>query len=115
MNSYRVINLEYLFEIAGNDKDVIKELTGVFVEQIVEFKLVAEEAIKNNDIDSLKKIAHKFKSSVKMFGIENVADKLNSIENNPDLVINNDLNNTIEFCLQQCEIAKDELNDFFNA
>lgn len=115
MNNYQVINLEYLFEIAGNDKSLIKELIDVFILQIEEFKTDIETALENKDIEMLKHVAHKFKSSVRMFGMNEVGEKLNTIETYTNLEQDVELKSIIEFCIEQCELAKDELNVFFNS
>ena len=112
MNSYKVINLEYLFEIAGKDKAIIKELTDVFFAQIEEFRTEINKAIVEKDYTYIKQLAHKFKSSLRTFGMEIIAKELENIETNPELEKETSLNETIDACIDQCELAYDELQDF---
>jgi len=112
MSVYKIINLEYLFEIAGRDKSVIKELADIFVDQIDEFKSEINKAISEKDYIYIKQLAHKFKSSLRTFGMETIAGELEKIETNPELEKDLSLNETIDTCINQCELAYDELQDF---
>ena len=112
MNPYKIINLDYLFEIAGNDKTVIKELTDVFAEQIAEFRDDAAKAIEEKNYNYIKKLVHKFKSSLRTFGMNNIAKELENIETNPEPEKDVSLKETIDACISECELAYDELQDF---
>ena len=112
MSAYKIINLDYLFEIAGRDKGIIKELTEVFVAQIEEFKTETTKAIDEKNYTYIKQLAHKFKSSLRTFGMETIAKELENIETNPELEKDTSLNETIDACVGQCELAYDELQDF---
>ncbi len=112
MNPYKVINLDYLLEITSDDITTIKELTEIFAQQITEFKDSAAKAIDEKNYDYIKKLVHKFKSSLRTFGMKNVANALEDIETNPELEKNIALSQTIKDCISQCELAYDELQDF---
>ncbi|MCD6366930.1 MAG: Hpt domain-containing protein [Bacteroidales bacterium] len=112
MSVYKIINLEYLFEIAGRDKAIIKELADVFINQIDEFKTETTKAIDEKNYTYIKQLAHKFKSSLRTFGMETIAGELENIETNPELEKDFSLNETIDACIGQCELACDELQDF---
>ncbi len=112
MSSYKIIDLNYLFKIAGRDKSVIKELTDIFVMQINEFKSEMTKAIEEKNYNHIKKLAHKFKSSLRTFGMETIANELEAIETSPNLEKEISLNETIDTCIYQCELAYDELQDF---
>ncbi len=115
MNSYKIINLDYLFEIAGKNKTIIKELTDVFVSQIEEFKSGMAKAIKEKDYDTIRQLAHKFKSSLRTFGMETIANELETIETNLNLEADLSMSKTIDACINQCELAYDELQDFLQS
>jgi len=112
MSTYKIINLDYLFEIAGRDKAVIKELSDVFIVQISEFKSEINKAIREKNYVYIRQLVHKFKSSLRTFGMETVAGELENIETNPELEKDFSLNETINACIGQCELAYDELQDF---
>jgi len=112
MNPYKIINLDYLFEIADNDKTIIKELTDVFADQIAEFRDDTATAIEEKNYDYIKKLVHKFKSSLRTFGMNNIAQELENIESNPEPEKDISLKETIESSISQCELAYDELQDF---
>ncbi len=67
---HKFINLSYLEGIAEGDKDIIKELIEIFIEQIPEFTDGFEESMLRNDWVKVAAIAHKAKSSVMSMGME---------------------------------------------
>ncbi len=67
---HKYINLSYLEGIAEGDKDIIKELIEIFIEQIPEFTDGFEESMLHEDWVKVAAIAHKAKSSVMSMGME---------------------------------------------
>ena len=67
------VNLEYLHELSGNDKDFEKVMMEQFVEQMPTEMTSLQTAIESQDWLSAKKVAHSLKSTVSYMGL---ADEL---------------------------------------
>jgi HPt (histidine-containing phosphotransfer) domain-containing protein len=81
MDSKPIFNLDTIIDICGGDKKFISEMIDLFIlqsePQLDEFDLVLGQ----NDIEKLKKIAHKYKSSALLFDIPSLVELLAMIEN----------------------------------
>ncbi len=75
-----ITNLSLLYEISGDDKNILNELINIFIEQSKEFIISITNDFKNKNWDKLGAIAHKAKSSVRTMGMEDLGNKLNQIE-----------------------------------
>ena len=67
------INLNYLHELSGNDKNFEKEILEQFVVQLPEEVNDLQNAIQTNELDKVRRIAHSLKST---FGYVGLADEL---------------------------------------
>lgn len=75
------VNLSYLESIADGDKDIIKELIEIFLDQMPEFNEGFEEFLKDRDWLKIAAVAHKAKSSVVSMGMEDLGnDDLKNLE-----------------------------------
>ncbi len=76
----KIIDLDSLRELSGNDLDFIAEILGMFTatanEQVQEMK----ELLKAGNFTGLSGVAHKFKSSVSILGNSRLYDLVNDIE-----------------------------------
>jgi len=75
-----ITDLDYLKTMSGGDDNFIREMIGLFREQIGEYKQFMPELLHNKDYDSLSKMAHKAKSSVAVMGMTQVAEQLKELE-----------------------------------
>ncbi|WP_439185629.1 Hpt domain-containing protein [Carboxylicivirga taeanensis] len=73
-NPYSHINLNYLESITDGSQELIKELVGIFIEQIPEFKEGFEEGLAQKDWSKIAAVAHKAKSSVLSMGMEELGN-----------------------------------------
>jgi HPt (histidine-containing phosphotransfer) domain-containing protein len=80
MNKQRVTNLSYLKELAGGEEAVIKELIELFLEQIPEFREELRDHLYHQRWEELGKLAHKAKSSVMIFGLNDLAVVLKQLQ-----------------------------------
>jgi len=80
MAETRYTNLDYLKEITGGDDEVLKEFINMFFEQLPEFKIGLHEHLENKRYKELGELAHKAKSSVMTFGMENLGWKLKELQ-----------------------------------
>ena len=67
------VNLDYLHELSGNDKDFEKVMMEQFVQQIPVEIASLQTAVESQDWISAKKVAHSLKSTVSYMGL---ADEL---------------------------------------
>ena len=74
------INVSYIEEVCGKDKEIITEMVNIFREQMPELAGEMWELYRNKDYFNLGLIAHKAKSSVAIMGMEDMAIKLKDLE-----------------------------------
>lgn len=96
MSGEKYTNLEYLKEITGGEDEILKEFIVMFFEQLPEFKVGLHEHLKNKKYKELGELAHKAKSSVMTFGMDDLGwrlkelqlktQKLEGIDSYPDYV-----------------------------
>ena len=77
---YKFINTEYLEMVAGGDPELLKELIGMFRDQVYEFNAEMKVLLSQKDYTALGNLAHKAKSSVAIMGMESLATMLKNFE-----------------------------------
>ncbi|MGZ2369917.1 Hpt domain-containing protein [Ancylomarina sp. YFZ004] len=81
MNSNtKIIDLSYLREMSGNNKDIMVEMVEIFIEQNPEFTEGISSYFENKQWTELGAVAHKAKSSVRIMGMDELGDCLEKIE-----------------------------------
>ncbi|WP_372642231.1 Hpt domain-containing protein [Ancylomarina sp.] len=81
MNSNtKIIDLSYLKEMSGNNKDIMVEMVEIFIEQNPEFTEGISSYFENRQWTELGAIAHKAKSSLRIMGMDELGDCLEQIE-----------------------------------
>ena len=105
----KLIDLNYLKENVGIDEDMIKEISAIFIEQMEEMNKIFNNALESNDIETIKQAAHKIKSSLRTFGIFEVANNFEQIELNAENLDYNTLKENILSNLKICNQAAEEL------
>ena len=80
MTEKKYTNLDYLKEITGGEDEILKEFIVLFFDQLPEFKVGLHEHLKNKDYKKLGELAHKAKSSVMTFGIDNLGIRLKELQ-----------------------------------
>lgn len=73
-------NLDYLKEIAGNEPEVVKEFIQMFFDQLPEFKNGMKAYLAEKKWKELGEVAHKAKSSVMTFGMNDLGQKLKELQ-----------------------------------
>ncbi|WJS93199.1 ATP-binding protein [Flavobacterium johnsoniae] len=76
----RRIDFSFLDEMACGDEQFKKEMIHLFLEKIPNQVAELEEAFKNNNHDSVKKLAHNMKSSLDIFMLEDLSKCASIIE-----------------------------------
>lgn len=77
---YIHINLEYLYEIADNEIDFVKEIISDYLAKVPAQFTDLEKAVASEDIEATKFIAHKLKSSFQFMGVQTLVDLSNQME-----------------------------------
>lgn len=80
--SFNVISIAQVEDIAAGDKNFIKELVDIFLSQIPDFSSKILSAYKTENWMVLAREAHTAKSSVMTFGMEETAKLLKKIQIN---------------------------------
>lgn len=76
-----IIDLSYLREMSGGNKDLIIEMISIFSSQVKDFGKEMEHLLESEQYESLGKLAHKAKSSVSIMGLNDLACRLKELEN----------------------------------
>jgi HPt (histidine-containing phosphotransfer) domain-containing protein len=76
----KLIDLSYVKDISGDDIDFLKELFETFKQQIPEFSGNMHLFLQNKEYKLLAKEAHTAKSSVILFGLDDLAGKLKELQ-----------------------------------
>lgn len=76
----RIIDMSFLDEMSGGDAEFRKDMINLFIEKIPSQSAQLEEAFKNTDYDSVKKLAHNMKSSMDIFMLQDLSNCLSIIE-----------------------------------
>lgn len=107
-----VTDLTYLRSMSGGDPEIIKEMIGIFNEQVQEYMIDMPKLLADKNYYQLGKLAHKAKSSVSIMGMHAVAADLKSLE----LLTKDNLNtesysDLVDNFVVQCGLAITELNE----
>lgn len=76
----RLTNLSYLKEITGGEPEIMKEFIQMFFEQIPEFRDGLSSHLANQKWKELGELAHKAKSSVMTFGMNELGYRLKELQ-----------------------------------
>lgn len=118
-NSQKVINLNYLNELAKGNPEFIKEMIDIFLEDNKEEIENLEKSIQSKNYVSIKEIAHKMKSTIAFVGLDQIIENdLTEIEqlaiDNPDIrKIEPFFLKVKEVCQRAAEELKSELKVTF--
>lgn len=74
------VNVSYIEEVCGGDKEIIAEMVQIFTDQVPEIIYELKSLLENKNYYDLGLIAHKAKSSVAIMGMSDLASKLKDLE-----------------------------------
>lgn len=80
MENNNPINMEELFEIMDDDKELVKECFDEFVQSAPEMLRKIKRAIESEDAEGLQSYAHKIKGSLRYLAAERAADLAYDLE-----------------------------------
>ncbi len=108
MDSKKLFDLTNLNEMLGGDQKAIFQMVKIFLQATPESLSELNKCYETNDLDGVSRLAHKLKSSVDIFCVNDIKQDIRRLENNardninvdevPTLVekLNRILNETIE-------------------
>ena len=80
MSQARYTNLDYLKEITGGEPEVMQEFIQMFFDQLPEFRDGLTSHLANKKWKELGELAHKAKSSVMTFGMNDLGLRLKELQ-----------------------------------
>ncbi len=114
----KVVNLDYLVDIMNGKKELILETIDIFIKQAAEDLPIITTAIEKSDYPTVKRFAHRMKSTITMMGIQSLASVLSEMEmlgkEQMNLerirILNEKLNATYSQALEEIKIEKLKYN-----
>jgi len=82
LEEYEYLNLQTIKEDTFGDTDILKMIIELFVEGIDEYVDVLNNAMPNEDWQTLFKATHKIKPNISMFGITKLESTILQLEHN---------------------------------
>jgi HPt (histidine-containing phosphotransfer) domain-containing protein len=78
---YKYIDLTYLNEISGGDRASKNQIIEIFLTQMEETADNLKDFLAKGEYKKLSETAHTAKSSLRIMGIENIAQKMETLQN----------------------------------
>ena len=114
-NNPQIVNLTYLKDMTGGNKEVMKDMINIFISQVSEFAKEMKDLNNKKEYYKLGNLAHKAKSSISIMGMENLAKDLKKFELEAKEEKNVDkYEEFINHFKQLSELAIDELKEILN-
>ena len=82
MDSKKLFDLTNLNEMLGDDKKAILQMIKIFLQATPESLNELNKCYQKNDYQGVSKLAHKLKSSVDIFSINEIKQDIRRLENN---------------------------------
>ncbi|OQX79693.1 MAG: hypothetical protein B6D61_03105 [Bacteroidetes bacterium 4484_249] len=121
MDSKKLFDLANLSEMLGGDKNAIYQMVKIFLQATPESMNELNICYKKNDLNGVSKLAHKLKSSIDIFCVNDIKQDIRRLENNtrdninidelPDLV--QKINTILTLAIEQVKAEKEVLNKEF--
>ncbi len=74
------IDLKYLNDISGDDKELILEMIQIFRSEVPGYIKLMNEFYENRKWEALGKLSHKARASASIMGMKQLADELKNLE-----------------------------------
>lgn len=76
----KITDLSYLTEVAAGDREFLFDLVDTFIRQVNEFSENMKQYLREEKYELLAKEAHTAKSSVILFGLHHLGDRLKEFQ-----------------------------------
>lgn len=77
-----VVNLSYLIESSLNDEEYVKMMIEMYIKNTPDYLQNLQNLLQQNELEELKRLAHKFKASITIMGIDEATVLIESLEKN---------------------------------
>lgn len=109
---YEVVDFTNLFELAGDDRDVVVELVDIFLKQTPQILNNIDEAMHLSDWSTVSLYVHKLKPSLGTLGMEKERELAILIEEDCKALNLEIIQNRVNVLKKKCLKAIDELQHF---
>ncbi len=117
MNSNKLFDLTNLDEMLGGDRQAMLQMVKIFLQATPESLTELNNCFDKDDLDGVSKLAHKLKSSIDIFSIEEIKNDIRRMENLARENVNTDeipalmenINNILNEAIEQVRLEKDVL------
>ena len=110
----KYINLDYINTIADGNDNLLNELSEIFITQVNEIVDILNESIDKENADTLKQAAHKIKSSLRTFGVKNLANKFEEVELNNNITFDGEFISGIKDMITEVTNVVSELEEYLS-
>ncbi len=111
-DDYKYINLAYMQEISGGDKEYEQTVTAQFLEIVPADLEKMQKAWKEKDLADLRRLAHTMKTSISVMGLNNALEQvLDTIEFSKD---EKNVGDNLQQLLNYCGHALEEARHFYD-
>jgi HPt (histidine-containing phosphotransfer) domain-containing protein len=118
MDSKKLFDLTNLNDMLGGDKKAILQMVKIFLQATPDSLNELNKCYEKNDLQGVSKLAHKLKSSVDIFSVNDIKQDIRRLENITRENVNLDevptlvasINNILAQTISQVEDEKDKLN-----
>jgi HPt (histidine-containing phosphotransfer) domain-containing protein len=90
MESKKLFDLANLEEMLGGDKEAVFQMVKIFLQATPESLSELVRSYEKNDMNGVSKLAHKLKSSIDIFCVDEIKTDIRKLENNTREQINMD-------------------------
>ena len=80
--SNKIVNLSYLIESSLNDEEYVKMMIEMYVKNTPDYLINLQALLDQNELEELKRLAHKFKASITIMGIDEATTLIETLEKN---------------------------------
>lgn len=110
----KYINLDYINGITDGDNELLNELSDIFISQIDEIVDILNESMEKKDFTTLKQAAHKIKSSLRTFGVKDLATRFEEVELSRDVNFSEEFNEIIKNMINEVNSVVSELEVYLS-
>jgi HPt (histidine-containing phosphotransfer) domain-containing protein len=108
----KYINLDYINSITEGNDELFSELSNIFISQMNEVVSILESALNDKDSNTIKQAAHKIKSSLRTFGVEDLANKFEGIELQKEIIFDDNFTEVIKDLIAEANNVVSELEEY---
>ncbi len=115
MYNYKHIDTDQIAEVTEGSIDLVEDMVAIFARQVPEYTRQLDFLYKTNDLQAIRKLAHKIKGTVSLLGITKLVTAMKNLENlTIDPAAPKVWEQYIELFKNESILALNELNDYLS-